>query len=130
MSAFLCDPKQVAVVAKALVTFEGGRGDPVEIAKQLGLLNVQSVAYRYKRTDEETTQDFASLALDVYLKECGDEVANVPQYTPERLLGLIGSFLYQSCEKDELYHGDLYQRVNALESHIEAAGIKREGWAL
>lgn len=92
MSAFLCSPKHIALIA----TWAADRGlvkDRSSTARLLAEENIRSVAYRYPNVAVEW---WLSMTEEAYLAECMR--TRVEGYAPDRVNNLAKSLDYQSCE--------------------------------
>ena len=101
MSAFICDPEQVAIVA----AYTSPAGQAGELAEVLMRANIASVMHRYPNatpadrpgpngydTDGELIEAAAALAVDSAL------IAKARRLEPVQIIKFAQSLEYQSCE--------------------------------
>jgi hypothetical protein len=145
MSAFVCSPKHVAVLAQRLLQcFNGqtGREDATttvaEFAAKLAILNLKSVAHRYRCTPSLACHDFLGISRAEYIRRCktlaDSQVVWAEEFSQARLWGLASCFLYQSCEHDGAEKDVTYDSVaeyeRVLRAYCKREGVERDGWSL
>lgn len=81
MSAFLCSDNHLSVLAIAI-----DKENAQYTFKQLKLLNIQSVNYRYKEN------------MDIVLAEKGFTEFSLENYNNYQLIKVAACYCYQSCE--------------------------------
>lgn len=145
MSAFVMNPKDLAIMARDLVDYindnreygcrpfntyteeldklpEGT--DKVEYTyKKLYALNLQSVNYRY---DENNTEipPMPKLAPKGGVIVMADET-----FTPVQLIKNIACWQYQSCEDDKIFYGDFYREMGEWAGRLALGIVKHtEAW--
>lgn len=142
MSAWLCTPKEIAIIAVELVrrlnaTMIGV--NPEELAKDMARLNLRSLAWRYKDlTPARAAKEFGGTTAKGFVEKCveatkREEVVN-NDLLDGRLWGLVACYLYQACECDD-YATDLTWRTvgmfqQVLEADCTKRGLERVGWSL
>lgn len=95
MSAFLCTPKHIALIA----TWAADRGLVVDRAATARLLaeeNIRSVAYRYPHRAENLVEQWLDMPEDEFFTKCME--TRVEGYAPAQVNNLAESLDYQSCE--------------------------------
>lgn len=136
MSAFVCTPKHVGVVAHSLVErYHGSDESAGEFAEAMAKVNLESVAHHYGMSSVQASKEFAGLTRKEYIRQCreaADTKSN--EFSEERLWGLASCYLYQSCESDTCVNSATYQTVLKMEVVLEnvcqSQGIRRDGWSL
>ena len=137
MSAYLCDPAHLAVLAVRLFP-----NDPTKAERAARILlkeNVRSVHYRYAHhadctTPEKTCHAFLTLTYNEYV----DRTVSLTQdpqlhaqalaLHPGRIVGLAQCLDYQSCEHEE-WRTSAAKRL--LEKLITRQGdVVSDGWSL
>lgn len=139
MSAYLCTPEHIAVLARAMVrpmaaadetihmarpavrvedlggglVINGERGAARHVALELAGANWDSVEYRYS-SDRAALEPYAGWA--VYSADCGDAAENarlriLPLY---RLIGALWCYEYQACEHPAWPTSRAYEYCQAL----------------
>jgi urease accessory protein UreF len=146
MSAWVCEPKHIAVLAQRLLQRFGGEPsihtDEVvsvqDFAENLARLNLRSVAYLYRMTTAKAAKEFTGQRQGEYIAECrrladSQEVWR-ERYLANRLWGLASCYLYQSCEHPDAEQDVTYKTVQQYERVLEAeckkVGWERDGWGL
>ena len=95
MSAFLCTPKHIALIA----TWAADRGlvkDRATAARLLAEENVCSIAYRYPHRAENLVEQWLDMPEEEFFTKCME--TRVEGYAPAQVHSLAGSLEYQSCE--------------------------------
>jgi hypothetical protein len=95
MSAFLCSPKHIALIA----TWAADRGlvkDRSATARLLAEENIRSVAHRYPHRAENLVEQWLDMTEEAYLTACMR--TRVEGYAPAQVNNLAKSLDYQSCE--------------------------------
>lgn len=146
MSAFVCSPKHIAVLAQRLLqTFNGET--PVwstevvtvsEFAESLAVLNLKSVGSRYDYTQAQAAKEFLGLSKKEFVRQCkalaDDQAVWQEEFSQAQLWGLASCFLYQSCEHDgaetDLTYRSVVEYEKVLEAYCKRAHVEREGWGL
>ena len=110
MSAFLCSPKHIAVVA-TWAAESGLVEDREAAARQFAEANIKSVSYRYSEEEACATQEWLSMELDDYLEDCAKPVTG---YAVAQIHSLASSLDYQSCEHPEWETSEAKRIIDAV----------------
>jgi hypothetical protein len=146
MSAWVCSPKHIAVLAQRLL--QRVSGEPIvytdkvltvpEFAEQLVDLNLRSVGYLYDMTPAKACREFTGKSRNAFVVETV-ALAESPELWKEEfsepvLWGVASCYLYQSCEGKEQEQSITYRIVEQYEKVLRAScerrGEEREGWGL
>jgi hypothetical protein len=146
MSAWVCSPKHIAVLAQRL-TEKFGKVEPVhtdeipspaEFAENLAKLNLKSVGYRYDMTPAKAAKEFVGLSMKEYIRQSKllsvMLVLDDEEFGPDNMWGLSSSYLYQSCEhpgaeKDITYRTVKYY-CNLVGWESMRAGLEKGLWSI
>lgn len=135
MSAYLCSPEHIAVLAARL--FPNDPEKAVRTAKILAKENVKSIMYRYDdcTTPDKACQAFLRMTYETYIAQTTaltqDETlqANALAFTTPRVLGMIHCLNYQSCEHAEWKTSR--KLLDKLVAQLDANwSTEFEGWEL
>ena len=138
MSAYLCSPTHIAVLAARL--FPNDPDKAVRAAKILAKENVKSIMYRYNDCDtpDKACQAFLRMDYEAYITHIVTLAKNRKYLHPSalalpvpRVLGLIHCLNYQSCEHDEWPDSTAKRLLNKLVKQLGATWeTESEGWSL
>ena len=106
MSAFLCTPKHIAVIA-SWAADRGMVADRAAAAHELASENLNSVRYRYEHREENLVEHFTGMDEEQFFATCTE---HRPGYPPAQISVLADSLGYQSCEHPG-WEGSEAQRI-------------------
>lgn len=136
MSAYLCSPAHIGILAQRIAAKTSGWGDAPTVAETLATENLQSVASRYSHSIEKAAQDFMGIGAQSYIQACKTEATitanSYVNISPARLIGMVECSEYQSCEHEGWGQSEArnilaYLLSSALHAHMEATGVTT-GW--
>jgi hypothetical protein len=146
MSAWVCEPKHIAIIAQRLLQRFNGEPSVAtddllsvsDFAENLAKLNLKSVAYRYNMTPARAAKEFTGQNQKAYIEECRQLADSLKvwreRYFANRLWGLTSCYLYQACEhpgaEEDVTYKTVQQYERVLEAECERVGWVREGWSL
>jgi hypothetical protein len=105
MSAFICNPKQVTLLAAyyGVGRTKYGHGDGLEIAQEaarkLWAQNVRSVRHRYPEDDYDSLPGPVPCPINVVVSNADMDAAR--RADPKAILKWCECLAYQSCETDD-----------------------------
>lgn len=120
MSAYLCDPKTIAVAA----TVSGL--SVLDVAR----LNLKAVAYRYRITPKQVAQEFLGYkTLKRYLDDC-KEAAPLDLFDTAANLDKLGEVIYQ-CTEGYYPSTEVYQAMKRKERELQNERVtEAAGWSI
>lgn len=107
MSAYLCTPETIAIIADYGVRYVAGIDSRIKTAMVLLKENVRSVAYRYDLTDNGVYSDFSNLTPKQYkdelIRQLNDLALNAYNQTDNHaaVFAACRRLDYQSCERPD-----------------------------
>jgi hypothetical protein len=127
MSAYVCNPTHVALLAVRTAAWTKTWGNAKTVATILAKENLRSVEARY--TDiTEAAQDFLGMSNAEYIRQCEELAAdpNIEFHTlpMHRIFGMANCLEYQSCEAEDYRSTEAAAIVNFL--MLKAARINFE----
>ena len=135
MSAYVCNPTHVALLAVRTAAWTKTWGNAKTVAAILAKENLRSVEARYDDITE-AAQDFLGMTNAEYIRQCEELTAdpNIEFHTlpMHRVFYMAACSEYQSCEADDFRTTDaaaiLYYLMNkAAAVHFEAHNLKIPG---
>jgi hypothetical protein len=132
MSAWVCSPKHIAVLAQRLIKKFGEEPSvyvdeipsPAEFAENLAKLNLKSVAYRYNMTPAKAAREFQLMSMKEYIRQskllAETLVLDDGEFGPADMWGLSASYLYQSCEHPGAEKDITYRTVKYYEQVVKS----------
>ena len=145
MSAWVCSPKHIAVLAQRLL--QRVNGEPIiyvnevltvpEFIEHLLDLNLKSVGYLYNLTPAKACKEFTGLSRKAFLEEAvrlgESQELWKEEFSEAQLWGIAACYGYQSCE-GKCDEDITYRIVSQYETVLKAActrrGEKMEGWGI
>jgi hypothetical protein len=135
MSAYLCNPTHIGILAQRIAFKTTTWGNAPTVAAKLATENLKSVAYRYSKSEDQAAQEFISMPSQAYIDQCKVEADNPDHLTRvpvTRLIGMVNCSEYQSCEHPEWATSEardmmIFLLKAAINSHLDAKGIDK-GW--
>lgn len=104
MSAYVCNPTHIALLAIKTAAWTKTWGDAKKVASILAKENLRSVEARYNDVPE-AAQDFLGIGNQEYIDECvkltSDPNIEFHPLTFPRIFGMARCTGYQSCETDD-----------------------------
>lgn len=102
MSAYICNPEHIGLLAAVATEVVGIDRHPSELAEEFARENIASVAYRYPsdtgngdRPGPCLTDDQIVRASALYAEYFAD---NIPYLSAKDVLSMVRCLIYQSCE--------------------------------
>lgn len=130
MSAYVCNPTHIALLAVRTASWSTRWGDAKSVATILAKENLRSVEARYNDV-AEAAQDFLSMSNDEYIAECValTQDPNVEFHTlpPHRIFGMAACTIYQSCEAGDFYTTDAFDILNMLQLKAARVSFEQKG---
>lgn len=120
MSAFLCTPEHIAVIANCAAS--RGIADTLtaqEIAEGFARSNLASVAHRYEESPDQTAASFMGCtSAEEYVRLCIAETFGGETAAPLSVFKLAACLEYQSCEHPEWEKSDAAQWIAELQAAV------------
>jgi hypothetical protein len=111
MSAFLCNPHHIAILAKFLAGETKHFGNAPSIATSLAEENLKSVEYNYAETVGHSAREFLDMSNAQYLFKCRvlTQSPNLPLPPPARVFGMVRCYTYQAGDHETWSQSHAYQ---------------------
>jgi hypothetical protein len=137
MSAYICSPKHVGVLAATIRALCYGDFDEKKVAEVLMLQNIRSVTHRYPDASEADRPGPGDGIADNALVGLAKEAAHAlylkpPHFEIVELLKLSACLDYQSCETDDWKKTDAYKFLQQLDATLirRLPGYDDAAWSI
>lgn len=145
MSAWVCSPKHIAVLAVRLL--EWAKQEPAvhteelpsveEFITQLVDLNLASVGYLYDLTPAKAAKEFTGKSRKAFLKEAlelgATPLLGAEEYSEAEMWGVAGCYCYQSCEgkcEETVTYRIVSNYKDVLIASCKSRGEQMIGWGI
>lgn len=134
MSAFICSPEHISTIVHwglTHPTWHPAINNRDFIARQLAEENINSIAHRYPDMNSKESDEFLDMPREDYISACAKAPHNCLD-DPIKILKLIDSLNYQSCEHPGWESSAAYEILNTLRAAAirELPGYDEAEWAI